>query len=238
MTGRVEIFGDAKRQAEFVADWLIVQMVEATSNFRLVLSGGSTPRMLYSLLARPPWRDRVPWRRLQLFWGDERFVPHNDPESNFGMTFTTLLREVPIPADRIHPIPVNGTPRDCAARYEALLKQFQATDQSGPLFDVVLLGLGADGHTASLLPESPVLAEQEHWVAAVDHGRPQPRITLTYPAIARSRAVAFLVAGVEKQSAVLAALAHNEALPAARVRSQGEVIWFLDRDAAGSLYHR
>lgn len=238
MTGRVEIFKDANRQAEFVADWLIVAMNEAPGNFRLVLSGGNTPRLLYSVLARAPWRDRVPWRRVQLFWGDERMVPRNDPDSNFGMTFATLLREVPIPADHVHPMPVDGTPQECAMRYEALLKSFHDREESVPMFDVVLLGLGADGHTASLLPESPVLKIDDHWVAAVDHGRPQARITLTYPAIASSRSVAFLVSGTEKQSAVLACLAHNEALPAARVHSQGEVIWFLDRAAAGPLYHR
>jgi 6-phosphogluconolactonase len=236
MTGRVEISADPKHQAEFVANWLLSVMDSSPGNFRLVLSGGNTPHLLYRALVQPPYFNQVPWRRLQLFWGDERFVSHDDPDSNFAMAFATLLRHAPIPPERVHPIPVNGTPEDAAARYEATLRTFQARDQAGPLFDVVLLGMGADGHTASLLPESPVLDEQEHWVAAVDHGRPQARITLTYPAIASSRKVAFLVSGAEKQSAVLNAIAGKPALPAARVRSEGEVIWFLDRAAAGPLY--
>lgn len=236
MTGRVEVSPDPRRQAEFVADWLVAQMDSAPGNFRLVLSGGTTPQLLYSVLAHPPYFNRIPWRRLQLFWGDERFVSHDDPDSNFGMAFATLLRHVPIPPEQVYPIPVDGTPEDAASRYEATLRAFQARDESGPLFDVVLLGLGADGHTASLLPESPVLDEKERWVAAVDRGRPQARITLTYPAIASSRKVAFIVAGAEKESAVLNAVAGKPALPAARIRSAGEVIWFLDRAAAGPLY--
>jgi 6-phosphogluconolactonase len=236
VTGRVEISADPQHQAEFVAEWLISVMDSAPGNFRLVLSGGNTPRLLYTVLVQPPFFNRVPWRRLQLFWGDERFVSHDDPDSNFGMTFATLLRHAPIPPESVHPIPVDGTPQDAATRYEATLRAFHERDKAGPLFDVVLLGLGADGHTASLLPESPVLNEQEHWVAAVDHGRAQARVTLTYPAIASSRKVAFLVSGAEKQSAALNAIAGKTALPAARVRSDGEVIWFLDRAAAGPLH--
>ena len=137
-----------------------------------------------------------------------------------------MLREVPIAANSVHPMPVNGTLRDCAQRYEDLLKTFQAHDESTPLFDVVLLGMGADGHTASLLPNSPILEERGVRVAAVDHGRTQPRITLTLPAIANSRIVAFLVAGAEKQSAVLAALGRDQALPAARFARKARWCWF------------
>ena len=112
MTGRVEIAADPEHQAKFVADWLISVMDSAPGNFRLVLSGGSTPRLLYGLLVRPPYFNRVPWRRLELFWGDERFVSHDDPESNFGMAFATLLRHVPVPPEQVHPIPVDGTPEE------------------------------------------------------------------------------------------------------------------------------
>jgi len=238
MTGRIEIFTTPKRQAEAVAEWLLSAMNGSSGDFRLVLAGGSTPRLLYGLLAAAPLNARVPWQRLRLFWGDERFVPYADRDSNFGMSLATLLREAPMPVEHIHPIPVNGTPEDAAARYEALLRTVKAEDETRPLFDVVLLGMGADGHTASLLPESAVLDEHERWVAAVDHGRPQARITLTLPAIASSRIVAFLVAGIDKNGAVMDALAGRTALPAARVQSEGKVLWFLDRAAAGPLYHK
>jgi 6-phosphogluconolactonase len=239
MMGRVEISPDPDSQADFVAEWLIGRMAATTGDFRLVLSGGSTPRRLYHLLGGSK-RRQVPWRRLRLYWGDERFVPHADPASNYGMAFDAMLRDVPIPPERIHPIPVEGTIEAAAASYEALLKSHygvDALDPARPLFDAILLGLGTDGHTCSLFPGAPALAESVHWVAVAAHERPEPRITLTYPALQSSRHVAFLVAGADKEPIVLRALAGDEALPAARVRSEGEIIWFLDRDAAGPLYH-
>ncbi|MGH7074280.1 MAG: 6-phosphogluconolactonase [Stellaceae bacterium] len=239
MNGRVEISPDENSLAEFVADWLIAQMQASTGDFRLVLSGGSTPRRLYGLLGVER-RDHVPWHRLHLYWGDERFVPHTDPESNYGMTFDAMLRGTPISPDRLHPIPVTGTPAEAAARYEALLQSHYGADTfdpGRPLFDVILLGLGGDGHTCSLCPGSPALDEEARWVTVAERERPQPRITLTYPALRSSRYVAFLVTGAGKQPALLGALAGDVALPAARVRSEGEIIWFLDRPAAGPLYH-
>jgi 6-phosphogluconolactonase len=241
MSGRLEIFRNPERQATGVADWLVTQMLASHGDFRLVLSGGETPRLLYEHLDKKAQRDRIPWDRLRIFWGDERFVPYTDPASNFGMALTAFLRASPIHRDRVHPIPTDGTPTDAAARYEALLRHIRAGDgdtPARPLFDVVLLGLGADGHTASLFPESPALEIHQHWVAAIEEGRPLQRISLTLPAIANSSHVAFVVTGAEKQKAALGAIGGNRALPAAHVKSEGEVIWFLDRDAAAPLYHK
>jgi 6-phosphogluconolactonase len=140
-----------------------------------------------------------------------------------------------LPAN-VHPIPAHGTPDDAALRYERTLQAAYgaaALDPSRPLFDVTLLGLGADGHTASLLPGEPVLEERKRWVAAVSHGRPEVRITLTYPAIESSRHVAFLVAGREKAAVFKTIRAGASQVPAARVKPVGELIWFVDRAAAG-----
>jgi 6-phosphogluconolactonase len=241
MSGRIEISSNPDRQADFVADWLIALMNARIGDFRLVLAGGSTPRRLYTVLGGSKGR-HVPWDRLQLYWGDERFVPHTDPASNYGMAFDAMLRGAPIPPERLHPIPVSGTIEEAALGYESLLRGVHAaaekSEEARPFFDVILLGLGTDGHTCSLFPGAPTLDETVHWVAVADGGRPEPRITLTYPALAMSRHVAFLVAGEEKQPAVLRAIAGDEQLPAARVRSQGEIVWFLDLEAAGPLYRR
>jgi 6-phosphogluconolactonase len=148
----------------------------------------------------------------------------------------TLLSNVPVPPGHIHPIPTDVSPEDAARRYEALLRTSYGADRfdpTRPLFDLMVLGLGSDGHTCSLLPGQPVLAEREHWVAAVAAGRAEPRITLTYPAIESSHTIAFLAVGAEKAAAVKAVRAGDTNLPAARIVPHGDVIWFLDRDAAG-----
>jgi 6-phosphogluconolactonase len=147
-----------------------------------------------------------------------------------------MLARAPVPPENIHPVPTDGTPDDAALRYERTLQAaYGATvlDPARPLFDITLLGLGPDGHTASLLPGEPVLDERKRWVAAVSHGRPEIRITMTYPPIESSRYVAFLVAGKEKAAILSAIRAGDNQLPAARVRPVGEVIWFADRAAAG-----
>jgi 6-phosphogluconolactonase len=231
--GEEIVMPDAASVAERTAEWLVARIAAKQGAFRLVLSGGSTPRMLYMLLGSEPWRARIDWARVELFWGDERFVSYDDPDSNFRMARETLLSWIPIPSSNIHPIPVDGDPADAARRYETLLRDMRNGDLSRPLFDVVLLGLGSDGHTASLLPGEPVLEEREKWVAPVMHGRAQPRITLTYPAIESSAAIAFLVTGQDKADAVRGVRASDLSLPAAHIRPQGEMLWFLDSAAVG-----
>jgi len=234
--GRVEILPDPLALAHHAAEWMTQAALAARGPFRVSLSGGSTPKRLYGLLASEEFRIRFPWPRVSWYWGDERFVPYDHPDSNYRMTREAMLAKVPVPPENIHPIPTDGTPEDAARRYQRTLQDAYgaaALDPQRPLFDVTLLGLGPDGHTASLLPGEPVLDERQRWVAAVAHGRPEVRITMTYPAIDSSRRVAFLVAGEEKAEIFGTIRAGNSGLPAARVRPVGELLWFVDRAAAG-----
>ena len=234
--GRLEVLADPGALAVHVASWMTDLAQASNGPFRVSLSGGSTPKALYSLLASEAFVERFPWDRVSWFWGDERFVPYDDPESNYRMTREAMLAKAPVPPANIHPVPTDGAPEDAALRYERTLQAAYGSDtldEARPLFDVTLLGLGPDGHTASLLPGDPVLAERRHWVAAIAHGRPEVRITMTYPAIESSRHVAFLVAGSEKAKILQTVLAGGSDVPAARLRPIGELIWFADRAAAG-----
>ncbi|HTO85040.1 MAG TPA: 6-phosphogluconolactonase [Methylomirabilota bacterium] len=236
LTGRIETLADPAALARHVAEWMTAAALAGSGPFRVSLSGGSTPKALYALLASDAFRGRFPWQRVAWYWGDERFVPWDHPESNYRMTREAMLAKAPVPSENIHPVPADGTPEQAAARYERTLREaYGATvlDPARPLFDLTLLGLGADGHTASLLPGEPVLQERERWVAAVSHGRPEVRITMTYPAIESSRQVAFLVAGKDKAAIFKAIRAGGSEVPAARVRPVGDLIWFADRAAAG-----
>ena len=235
-SGRIEILPDPMALARHVAEWITSAALAANAPFRVSLSGGSTPKALYGLLASDQFSHRFPWRLVSWYWGDERFVPYDHPESNYGMTREAMLAKVPVPPENIHPVPADGRPEDAARRYQRTLQQaYGATnlDPARPLFDVTLLGLGPDGHTASLLPGEPALEEREQWVAVVAHGRPEIRITMTYPAIESSRRVAFLVAGREKAAVLRAIRAGGSQVPAAQVRPVGELVWFVDRAAAG-----
>jgi 6-phosphogluconolactonase len=233
---RIETLDDPAVLARHVAEWITAAALEAKGNFRVSLSGGSTPKALYSVLASDAFVSRFPWDRVSWYWGDERFVPHDHPESNYRMTREAMLDKAPVPPQNVHPVPTDGTPDEAAARYERTLQEAYGgvmLNSAQPLFDVTLLGLGADGHTASLLPGEPVLQERKRWVAAVSHGRPEVRITTTYPAIDSSRCVAFLVSGKEKAAIFKAIRAGASDVPAARVQPVGEVVWFVDRAAAG-----
>jgi 6-phosphogluconolactonase len=232
----MEVLPDPVALARHVAEWMIAQVQAARDDVRICLSGGSTPKTLYSLLATPEFNARFPWAKASWYWGDERFVPYDHPESNYRMAREAMLAKVPAPAERIHPIPTDGSPDIAAGRYERLLRQANGgsrLDPERPLFDIMLLGLGGDGHTASLLPGDAALEERERWVVAVAHGRPEVRITLTVPVIESSRKVAFLVAGSEKAEILRRIHAGAGDLPAGRIRPVGELIWFVDSAAAG-----
>jgi 6-phosphogluconolactonase len=229
-------FVDAKALANAVADWLCGRAQASTGPFAISLAGGSTPRGLYQRLAAPDIAARFPWNRVHWFWGDERFVPPDHNDSNFRMVREALLSRVPVPAENIHPVPTEGiTPEQAAASYEATLKSFYggttlAADR--PLFAVTLLGVGAEGHTASLFPGQPALQEMRRWAVAVIGAKSEARITLTYPALDSSRDLAFVVTGAEKRPAVARAQAGDAALPAGRIRPVGQLHWFLDSAAA------
>lgn len=237
MIGRIEVLPDPTALAGSVAEWMTAAALAAKGPFRVSLSGGSTPKKLYELLASNAFRLRFPWSWVSWYWGDERFVPHDDPESNFRMAREAMLAKAPVPLENIHPVPVDGSPEGAASRYQRTLQDaYGATvlNPAKPLFDITLLGIGPDGHTASLLPGDAVLQERTRWVAAVAHGRPEVRITMTYPAIESSRQVAFLVTGQEKAEIVDAIRAGGCQVPAARVKPVGELTWFLDQAAAGT----
>lgn len=234
--GRVEVLPDPQALARHVAEWMTTTALASSGPFRVSLSGGSTPKVLYGLLASDPFRNRFPWQRVSWYWGDERFVPYDHPESNYRMTREAMLAKAPVPPENIHPVPADGTPDEAASRYEETLRQANdgpVLNPAKPLFDITLLGMGPDGHTASLLPGEPVLDERKRWVAAVSHGRPEVRITMTYPVIESSRYVAFLVAGKEKAAMLRTIRAGGSDVPAARVKPVGELIWFADQAAAG-----
>src|SRR5258708_33101486 len=155
MSGRVETLPDPATLAHHVAEWMTSAALAASDVFRVSLSGGSTPKALYTLLASEAFRGRFPWQRVHWYWGDERFVPYDHPDSNYRMTREAMLAKAPGPPGNIHPVPADGTPEDAARRYERTLQEAYGAatfDPARPLFDVTLLGLGPDGHTASLLP--------------------------------------------------------------------------------------
>jgi 6-phosphogluconolactonase len=234
--GHIEILPDTLALARHVAEWMTAAALAAKGPFRVSLSGGSTPKRLFGLLASDEFRGRFPWQRVSWFWGDERFVPYDHPDSNYRMVSEAMLAKAPVSPENIHPVPTDGTPEDAAQRYERILQEAYGAatlDPARPLFDVTLLGLGADGHTASLLPGERVLEERKRWVAVVAHGRPEVRITMTYPVIESSRRVAFLVAGRDKASILRTIRAGHSQVPAARVRPLGKLFWFVDSAAAG-----
>jgi len=208
--------------------------VTARGLFRVALAGGATPRRTYQLLAGPPFRDQVPWPAIEVFWGDERCVPPKDPRSNQLLARQALLDHVPIPAGRIRPMICNGDPAAAARAYQALLAR--RCGSGLPRFDLVLLGLGADGHTASLFPGSTALQEERRWVTEVlVPGQGFARLSLTLPVLNQAAEVLFLVAGPEKAAVVGRILSGADPqLPAARVRPErGRLRWLIDRAAAG-----
>lgn len=218
------------------------QAIQARGRFTLALSGGSTPKSLYALLANKPWRNQIPWNQVHLFWGDERHVPPSDCSSNFRMTQERLLFQVPIPPKNVHRIKAEHPDAQAViADYERNLKQFfQLGEHQFPQFDLVLLGMGANGHTASLFPGTAAVHEQARLVVApwVEKLRTH-RITLTPPVINNALEVIFFVTGTEKATtleAVLEGQYQPDLLPAQIIRpTSGKLVWMVDQAAASSL---
>ncbi len=234
----IEVYPDLESLSRAAAALLVQQAnlaVAARGRFSVALSGGATPRRTYELLAAPPFVDQAPWDRVHVFWGDERCVPLNDPRSNARMAKAAWLDHVPIPGDQIHPLDCAPDPAAAARQYEALLREFFAGRP--PRLDLVLLGLGDDGHTASLFPGTMVLTETERWAAEVCVAEGDLyRVTLTVPLINQAVVAAFLVAGKSK-AGVLREVLHGPydpaRLPAQLIQPQnGDLLWLTDRQAA------
>jgi 6-phosphogluconolactonase len=229
---------DAAALAETAANRMLTRIRANSDRVAVCLTGGSSPKQLYRLLASVPYASRIPWGRVHWFIGDDRFVPANDSLNNMGMAREIFLDRFAAPAN-IHPIPTDAAnPNEAAHLYEHELQTFYGArklDSARPLFDLVLMGVGPDGHTASLFPDYPELEETRHWVIGVPKAHVEPfvpRVTLTLPALASCREMLFAVAGKEKH-AILNRLATDNTLPANRARSLGETVWLVDKAAIG-----
>jgi 6-phosphogluconolactonase len=204
----------------------------------VALAGGHTPERAYQLLAQPPLRSQVPWGQVHVFWGDERCVPPDDPQSNARMARQALLGHVSVPEAHVHPILCARDPHRAAEEYEGLLRTFFG--EGRPNFDLVYLGLGENGHTASLFPGTPALDAQERWVAEVYVAEQDMwRVTLTAPVINQAAAVVFLVAGAAKSRVVQRVLEgpfQPHRLPAELIRPiDGSLDWMIDKEAGREL---
>lgn len=233
---RLIVVADAAELARTAAERLMARIAANAGRIAVCLTGGSSPAQLYQLLGSDPYRGKIPWERTHWFIGDERFVEESDPLNNMAAACAIFL-DGNAPRGHIHPIPTATESPDASARaYERELQAFYGAarlDPVRPLFDVVLMGAGPDGHTASLFPGYPALAETERWVVGVPeaHVAPfVPRVTLTLPTLASCREMLFEIAGSGKR-AILTRLLNGENLPATRARSTGETVWLVDEAA-------
>jgi 6-phosphogluconolactonase len=224
---------DPAALAKAAADRVMARIAANAARVAICLAGGSSPKQLYQLLSTEAYRSQIPWDRVHWFVGDERFVPAADPLSNMAMARGAFLDRC-APAVNIHPIPTESAdPKEAAHRYERELKSFYGAnelDLARPLFDVVLLGVGPDGHTASLFPGYPAVEETRRWVIEVPKAHVEPfvpRVTLTLPTLGSCREMLFEASGAAKR-AILARVFGGEDLPANRARSTGETIWLVD----------
>ena len=227
---------DAEALAKAAAQRLMARIDANPGRIAICLTGGSSPKRLYELLATPDYAKAIPWDRVHWFIGDDRFVPTSDPLSNIGMAKHAFLDQH-APRDNTHPMPTDAASPDAAALlYSAMLKTYQDTmapEPAGPLFDLVLMGIGPDGHTASLFPDYPAMAVRDRWVVGVPqaHVAPfVPRVTLTLPALASCREMLFLVSGADKRAIATRVLA-DDTLPAAQAHSDHETVWLIDAAA-------
>ena len=227
----------AKAAADFVAK-RIKDVLKTQDRFTIALSGGSTPKALHELLAKSPYAEQIPWLQLHVFWGDERYVPIDDAQSNAGMAYDTLLGHVFTPEDQIHVWRTDLEPNAAAADYDRILRDY--FKDSEPTFDLVLLGMGDDGHTLSLFPGTEVVHEQSAWTRAYFLD-PQNtyRLTLTAPVVNRASCILFLVAGPKKAAPlreVLKGEYHPDTYPSQVIKpTNGELVWMVDEKAAASL---
>jgi 6-phosphogluconolactonase len=239
----IRIFDDLEALSRAAASVFLDSCSEAIRSrgrALIALSGGNTPLELYKLLARPPYADQVDWPHVHVFWGDERCVPPDDPESNYRQANDALLSWVPVPKDHIHRVQGEAEPQAAALSYALLLEKYATPPLSWPRFDLVLLGMGEDGHTASLFPGSPVVVTAPTAAVTADYqGRPANRVTITPVLLNEARRLIFLVSGQSKSKTLVNVLYGDydpDLLPAQRIRPvDGELIWMIDRAAASLL---
>ena len=230
------VAADAEALAQAAAERVMTRISANPSRIAICLTGGSSPKRLYQLLGSDTWRGKIPWDRVHWFIGDERFVPEGDPLNNMAVARATFL-DRNAPSSHIHPIPTAAeNPERSAEAYARELESFygaQNLDPARPLFDLVLMGAGPDGHTASLFPGFPAIEETERWVVGVPRANVAPfvpRVSLTLPALASCHEMLFEIAGHDKQP-ILTRLLNGETLPALRARSNGETVWLVDQAA-------
>jgi 6-phosphogluconolactonase len=239
MKPTIRIFQEANELSRATAELFVelaTQAIRERGRFLVALSGGSAPTELYRLLARKP----IDWTRIHIFWGDERLVPPEDAESNYGQANEVLLKNIPIPSENIHRVATELEPEAAAMNYARVLKEYAAPQLDWPRFDLVLLGMGEDGHTASLFPGSPVdVTEPVIAVTANYQGRPAQRVTLTPLVFNAARQVVFLVAGPNKAVSLRGVFDDyntTEQIPAKRIQPvEGQVTWMVDQAAGAAL---
>lgn len=232
---------DAQQLSENLAAWLsnyIQSVLQTKERFTFVLSGGNTPKALYTLLAKAPYRDMIEWQKLHFFWGDERAVPFEDARNNAKMAFDVLLNHVPVLAGNIHPMLTDRDPKVAAKEYEATLHQYFKGEET--TFDLVLLGMGDDGHTLSLFPGTPIIHEKKKWADAFFlEAQDMYRITLTAPVVNQSACIVFLATGDNKAMTLHEVIegAYNvDKFPSQIIKPvNGELHWFVDEAAAAAL---
>jgi 6-phosphogluconolactonase len=228
---------ELSRQSAEQFSQLAGESIEASGRLTVAFSGGSTPKHLYSLLASD-YKNRIQWNNVELFWGDERCVPPDHPDSNFRMVQEALLSKIKIPPENIHRMAGEREPRAAATEYEKELEKFFGLNSGGlPRFDLILLGIGEDGHTASLFPDSEALNETKHLVVAPFVEKLNShRLSLSLPVLNNAANVWFLVTGGSKADAVKKVFSASSDLPAAKVRPvNGKLTWFITRDAAPGI---
>lgn len=242
----LHIYKDADALSVAVADWmatLIYTKLQGQQRFTLALSGGSTPQKLHKILASSPYKEKIDWTKLHIFWGDERYVPLTDERSNAKMAFDTLLNHVPVPAENIHIMRTDISPEASAVEYEKILHSYfgeEGTASSIATFDLLLLGMGDDGHTLSLFPGTTMVNEKATWCSSFFlQQQDMYRITITQTAANLSKHIAFLTTGGGKTAALQQVLqgAFNPNLyPSQLIKPvNGQLHWFVDEAAAAKL---
>ncbi len=243
---QIAIYPDTNTLSQQAAQYIVRianESIVTRGRFSIALSGGSTPKALYGLLAAEPYRAQLDWSLIEIFWSDERCVPPDSSDSNYAMANEVLLSKIPIQPNQVHRMPADQPDRDAASQAYTLEMQRIFGTNGIPTFDLLQLGMGPEGHTASLFPHQQSLHEQHRLVMPVTVPKPPPpRLTFTPPLLNAARHVLFLVTGAEKADAVQAVLEGEhqpEEYPAQLIRpTNGEVTWMLDTSAAGKLSHK